>query len=398
MREAAKFMLAQFEEIDGVIVIAGDLYIKNQAALDIALAKLREIGYQVDDSRDPESCSRQDGTSIETMEKNGYSMWYAHLKDIRRGKCKSCGQLISTAGIRCHGHKCEKCGAVTYREIVNGSRVRFSFEKKAVSDTEEQSDWRDITMVVHHWDTKNGYIYFYPRLLDGYYCKGQEKLCKYLDDHRDSWQEIRSIKDKRVRFIRVKYSHQQRYGFKGVEAPVIRVSDNSKHFWNHDIVEVWEGKEYDEFFGNFPVPQSLSIYEAWHWAPLSSSPTLHRKLFSSIHQVSDQGYYYQDGRRAFDERMFAEMGKFVRHFTSLDADLWDIKSRRFRLDGPGGIEDVANFCHPRSEVMNRPNVGNILIGLTKKGPLTEREMAAVVDAARDDGQRDILMGIFGKKK
>lgn len=114
---------------------------------------------------------------------------------------------------------------------------------------------------------------------------------------------------------------------------------------------------------------------------------LHERIIAAVGQVSDAGYYYQDGRPAWSRRTYEEMGIFVRHFTVLDADAWDRQSPTFRLDGPGGIADVAAFCHPDAVVENRPNVGNFLVGAGKimsGEPLTVGDLAAMNAALEED--------------
>lgn len=371
-----------FENIEGVVVIGGDPYVKTPAALEAVLTELRAMGYQIDNLR--ESDHRQkDGVSVEKMEKNGWSLWYAHL-DVRRGKCGTCHQHIDTAGIQSHGHKCERCGAVTYYEIIDGSTVRFSF----IPHDESKHGMADLTMKAKRWDIEAGYLYFYPEVMDGLWSQGKHAK-QYFEANKDKWEEV---EEDGQRLIKVRYPSP--FDF---EDSAINPSDINGHYWNHKIVLVWEGKEYDEFFSDFPVPQSMSVFETWHWAPLEASPTLHKKVLGAIHNHDDKGWHYQDGRTWFSAKSFEEMGKFIRHFTTLDADAWDRKSKQFRLDGPGGIDDVALFCHPNAEVENRPNVGNFIVGLSKAlsgQQITNDEMAAMADAVKDPEESDKLFGAF----
>jgi hypothetical protein len=374
-----------FENIEGVVVIGGNPYAKTPAALEALLAELRTIGYQIDNLREADY-RKKDDVSVETMEKNGWSLWYAHL-DVRRGKCGSCNQYIDTAGIRSHGHKCGWCGAVTYYKIIDGSTVRFSF----VQRDENEYGMADLTMKARRWDTEAGYLYLYPEILDGLWLRG-DRAKQYFEANKDKWEEV---EEDGQRLIRVRYRNSSY-----LEDSAINPSNIHGHFWNHEIVLVWEGKEYPEYSSNFPIPRSMSVYEAWHWAPLDASPTLHKKVLGAIGNTDDKGWHYQDGRPWFGARSFEEMGKFVRHFTSLNADAWDVQSRHFRLDGPGGIDDVAKFCHPNAQVENRPNVGNLLVGFGKAmsgQKLTEGEMAAIVDAAKDPEERDKFFGTFKRR-
>ena len=357
-----------FENIDGVVYLCGDLYAKTPKALSELFDELRRIGYKIEDLRKAD-CRN---VSVETMEKDGYSLWNARL-DIRRGKCGSCQQYINTAGIASHGNKCSHCGAVTYLEIDEGSCVRFSFikhpAKKCYID--------DIRMTAHKWDTEAGFLYLYPEVMMGLWLN-KEGAKQYFEKNKDKWEEI---EEDGKRLIRIKCRQYDNY-----KNSVISINEVSVHYENYKIVNVWEGKEYGEYCHNLPVPESIKIFESWHWAPLESSPNLHNEILAATGNVPDKGWYYQDGRGHFSRKSFQLMGKFIRNFTSLDADKWDIESKNFRSDGPGGIDDIANFCHPNPQVENRPNVGNLIIGFSKAmsgQELTSEEKRAMEKAAAD---------------
>lgn len=368
-------------EIKDVVSIGDDLYAKTPEALSELLAHLADVGYRIDDLRDSDDRKKR-GVSVEDMERGGQSLWFAHL-DIRRGKCGSCGQHISICGIRMHGHKCELCGKVTYYDIVDGSTIRFSFIQSGWSDARA-----DITMTAYRWDTKRGYLYLYPKVSKGLWL-GNEAAQAYFKKNNDKWERV----TKRGRqLIRIKYPNPWRSDVSAIEP-----SDVHGSFWNHRIVRVWDGKEYGEFFENLPVPEYVSIYEAWHWAPLDASPYLHKKLLGAIRVGDDKGWFHQDGRAFFNDRSFSEMGKFVRHFTTLDADRWDEESKRFRRSGPGGIDDVAAFCHPSAETRNVPNVGNLLYGYHKLQTglgITEGELAAMADALKDPEAGEVSKSVM----
>lgn len=365
------------EPLPGVMAIGGNFYAKTPVARDTLLAALRVIGYNVEDLRTA-SYRKREGVSVATMERDGWSMWYAKL-DIQRGKCGSCGGFISTFGIQFHGHKCELCGAVTYYDITPGSEVRFSFVPK---EGQEHS-MADIKMKVRWWDVDAGYLYFHPEVKAGLWLR-EDRAQAYLHANADKWQ---AVEEDGERLIRVLYRNSCY-----LEDSVISPADISGHYWNYRIVQVWEGKEYSQYSASLPVRESLSIYEAWHWAPLPVSPTLHKKVLGSIGNDDDKGWHHQDGSPWFNPNMFAEMGKFIRHFTKLDADAWDEASKRFRKDGPGGIDDVTAFCHPRAVAQNKPNIGNLIEGVCKVGriwrgsheSLTDNELASMADATKDD--------------
>lgn len=377
-----------FESIPGVVSIC-DLYAKTQQALDTLLTKLESIGYKIDNLRNAEHRQR-DGVSIDKMEKNGWSLWFASL-EVRRGKCGSCNGLIDVRGIQSHGHKCELCGAVTYYDILDtresktASSIRFSF----TSQNDESIGLADIRMDAHHWDIAEGYLYLYPEVKDGLWLKG-DRAQKYLDSNKDKLEWITLNDGKQL--IRVKYPHPWNYN-----ESAINPSEIYGHHWNHKIVKVWDGKEYGEWDQDFPLPETISVYEAWHWAPLQSSPHLHEEIISAAGMVSDCGYYYQDGRAAFYDVHLERMRAFVEHFTTLDLKSWDSMIARADKSGPGMIRAIARFCHNDAEVENRPNIGNVIVGFSKimNGQrLTSEENDAMIDGLKDDKTAKTFFDIF----
>jgi hypothetical protein len=360
-------------EEDSIIEICGDLHVKSPLALETLLAALRTTGYSIKNLR--EDTSRK--VSVEVMEKNGWSLWFASL-DVTRGKCRSCSSIISVSGIRSHGHTCEKCGAVTYYDIIDGSIIRFSF----IQRDDKAGFMADITMKAKRWDTETGQLYLYPEVMDGLWRSGDSARA-YLEENRDKWSEVEEDGQK---LVCVKYPLPWDY-----ESSAINPSDISGHYHNHSIVKVWQEKEYAEFAffdkkNAMPVREMISIFETWHHPRLPRSPTLHTKILSAARQTSDKGWHYQDGRPWFQPANWKNMSKFVRHFTELDADEFDREWPHFRSDGPGGIEDLARFCHENPEVENRPNIGNLLVGISKISSgkqLTDGEARAANLAAAD---------------
>lgn len=372
-------------ESDGAIWINGSLYCKSPEALEVSLKTLQDLGYTIDSRRDPESPSRQGRykhVSVEDMEQYGWPLWTANLDDIRRGKCNSCSSYISTSGIQMHGHTCEVCGDVTYLDLTKDSTVNFTF-------LGDDRGWfrSRLQMTVRRWDFEHGWLYLVREVEEGSWgIMGPEEAEAYLAQHADKWE---AVAEDGLQLVRLRY-HLRHMGQPTNPETVIDVSDKWGHYRNFKIVKLWRGVEYAEHsLGNerFPVPEWVSIYEAWHWAPLEPSPTLYKKILSAVGKTSDAGYHYQDGRPAWSRSTYEEMGKYIRHLTTLDADAWDRLSPRFRLDGPGGITDVARFCHPDSVVENRPNIGNFLVGVSKimdRQRLTAGEADAMKVAIDED--------------
>ncbi|MFA6529094.1 MAG: hypothetical protein WCT46_06180 [Candidatus Gracilibacteria bacterium] len=238
------------------------------------------------------------------------------------------------------------------------------------------------------WDTEEGYLYFYPELLDGLWCRG-DQVKQYFEANSDKWEEVEEDKQK---LIRVRYPNPWDYN-----VSAINPSEIYGHYWNHKIVLVWDGKEYDEYSLDLPLHESISIYESWHWAPLESNPKLHEKIIHAAGMVSRCDYYHQDGRLEFRDGHLKRMRMFVEHFTKLDLVAWDRMIRTADKSGPGMIRAIAAFCHNNPSVENRPNVGNLLVGFSKAmsgKSLTADELATMIDAAKDPEESKKFLGMF----
>jgi hypothetical protein len=368
-------------EHDDVIPVAGNLYCKTPEALKALLAVLPNLGYEVKNNREDEYNLKR--TTVEQMEKNGWSLWYASLRDIRFAKCDHCKQYISTVGTRYHGHTCEKCGEIIYLEHVNGSSITFRFNPETPEYERAMFSPR-LRGKVHKWDTEEGYLYIYLDTLEpsGLLTSNEIKQA-YLAAHANQYE---LVNDTSYKSMKVRYPHPWNRDVAAIEP-----TDSYGHVQYCSIVKVWNGKEYSEW-EQLPIPESMSIYEAWHWAPLPVSPTLHKKLLSAVGQTDDKGWHYQDGSPWFKSGTWKEMAKFVRHFTQLDADAFDRAWPRFRADGPGGIDDVARFCHHNAEVRDEPNIGNTLVAYGKlmSGQSLTREE---IEAAKR-GEKEDDMGFF----
>jgi hypothetical protein len=383
---------------EDVVWVAGSLYCKTPKALQAALKKLRAVGYTIQDNRTDGFSVRTSRATPEQMEGEGWSLWYASLDDISRGKCKSCNSYISRRGIQMHGHKCEVCGEATYYDMVEGSTIKFAFEG------EDRGLFSpDLRMTVKRWDTDEGWLYLLWEFNEGSWgIMNPEQAEAYLAKHADKWMPV---EEDGQQLIKLRY-HLHHMGDPINPETVIDPIDIWGHHFNYGVVKLWEGREYSEYDRDFPIPESISIYEAWHWAPLEQSPTLHERLISAVGQVSDAGYYYQDGRPAWSYHTYEEMGKFVRHFTTLDADEWDRVSPQFRLDGPGGIADVAAFCHPDAIVENKPNIGNFLVAMgdvasgrmPDPGTAAAASRALAEDPDTQEFAEDLKRGLFRRRK
>lgn len=359
---------------DTVIMVAGSLFVKTETAMQQLIGELEMIGYEVKKSE------------------HGANNWFASLSDIRKGKCGSCGELISVQGIQSHGHQCEKCGEVTFWKIIDGTTIRFSFIER--DESKESPMMVDLKMTAKRWDTDAGYVYFYSSIEGGLWTN-KERAQAYFDANSDKWEEVDEDGEK---LIKMRYTQPWDY-----EICAFNPSDISGPYGktrNHSIVKVWKGEVYDDWSQNFPLPDMINMYGKWHQPLLAASPTIHESIMSAAGQVSRKDYYYQDGRKALYEQSWRNMSTFIRHFTELDADKFDKAWPRFRTDGPGGIDDLARWCHPEAVVRDEPNIGNLLLGFAKIGSdqhLTPGEVAAMSRAAGDEKTLDTFARTMGYK-
>jgi hypothetical protein len=90
---------------------------------------------------------------------------------------------------------------------------------------------------------------------------------------------------------------------------------------HYQSVQVYKGKEYDGEFGfDLPVPDMVTVYPTYKYAPYKRDENLARQLIHGARQVADCGYYYQDGRQAFHDTALGRMALVVENFTDLPID------------------------------------------------------------------------------
>ncbi|MDP2950769.1 MAG: hypothetical protein Q8N55_00115, partial [bacterium] len=263
--------------IQDVVEIGSDLYAKNQEALQSLLEELKKQSYEVKDCNDSKKDARRDKPSREVQEQQGWTLWFATLGEPayqRVGKCDSCGSYIAIAGIQSHKHKCEVCGAYTFLEFFDGTIVKFSFYS-----TEEQSLFPPcLRMRVYDYDEEAECLFLYPTPEKGrgLFELSTEKAEQILEENEDKLTRIeRDGKD----LLSVPYTLDW-----NKKNEVIDVSDISGYKRNYKIVKLFKGKEYGEL-EKLPVPESYSIFEAWHWVPLTSSPTLYERIIGAACMV-----------------------------------------------------------------------------------------------------------------
>jgi hypothetical protein len=278
---------------------------------------------------------------------------------------------------------------VTYYEIVDGSVMRFEFLNERFRGVMFAPN---LCMRVRRWDTEQGFLYFYYTFESGNALSTVtgDAAEAYLGDNKGRWE---TVEEDGIKLLKVRYPEPWDRNIAAIE-PL----DVMGHRFNYHIVKLWGGKEYREW-DRLPIPETISLYEAWHWAPVRKSPTIHERILHAAGQTVDKGWFYQDGRPYFTPGHWLEMAKFVRHFTDLDANAFDRAWPRFRRDGPTGIEDLAHFCHEAPIIEDRPNMWNTINAaykIARREPLTPREVEAAGKGEHDpaaDTFMDALSGL-----
>jgi hypothetical protein len=165
-----------------------------------------------------------------------------------------------------------------------------------------------------------------------------------------------------------------------------------------------KGKKKKGFFEEpDALPESLTIRETWSWAPLRKSKETGETIISAIGMTSDCGYYYQDGRQEFHNFHLERMRIFVTNFTDIPIAQWNTMIKNAPLSGPGMVKAIIAFCQNVSvaevEVVDDPNVANLLLGFSKvmKGKSrTPAEIEAMNKAAGNREIRADFLSTFNK--
>lgn len=381
------------ERIEGVVKIAGDFYTKSPESLSSLIEHLKGVGYDIKD------CSKEDKRPPrEVQEKRGWYLWFAALNDDafqRKGECRTCHNLIERLGIETHEHKCEYCGDFTFVKYVNGGQIRFS-----IADNPEMME--DYTLMIHSFDKENERLNFYTNLED---CKvevapiinsklylsreeSHKKLPELLKRFPETFSEgkIDGIKIVSVPHKDDGYVHEH-----GIN--ICEVGGEKRNFRD---VKIFKGKKFDGW-DRIPIPETHTIYEAWHWMPLKPGPDLYERIMSAAGQVSRKDYYYQDGRPAFGQIQIDWMLEFIDQFTTIDAK----KIRHYLhtgLSGPKMIDTLAKLTGHEGSIPTAPNIGNALATFGKiiEGrAITEQEIGPAIDGICRSKDGKIVKEILG---
>jgi len=335
-------------ENENVIEIANVLYVKTPKSLLNLLWKLKHLGYKIQSQR----LSKYRITPVKKYKMSGYPLWHAIQPTTLKGKCLECGALIDERDIYVHGRRCEVCGKVIYQEIVDGSPVSFLFHS---GSSNEYFKYGGLSFTAKLWDEKNGWLYLYPQpqefrrpTLVG------EEAQRYLQENSKLWESAEIDSQK---MIRVKY--RKRYKR---EENTIDMYETGHIYRKATIVKLWHGREFFEYEA-LPVQESISLVEAWHWAPLPVSSTLHERILHAVNRSSEDRPG-QGIAPSFSKKDWREIAKFIRHFTTLNADAFDNAWPNFRRSNRGGAEDLYRFCQSLPPIeLPSPSILRLFEGL-----------------------------------
>lgn len=385
--------------IEGVIEVASGLYVKTPESLSALVRHLTAVGYDVKDVSSGKALG-EEKPPRSVQEKEGWSLWYASLSDRVyqfKGKCGSCKGDIRPGSIgRPHGEKCGHCGDTVFLKFVPGSRVKFRFNG-------DQQSFNDLTLIVHSYDAGNKELRFFKRLEDALKPDGVPNNVKRSYERLPQQLRLfghRAFTEKAIDGVPVLATHYDVSSIYVDGKEKISIYDIWGERRNFSQVKVFNGKEYGQW-DKLPIPESHSIYEAWHWMPLQPSPKLHERILSAAGQAADCGHYYQDGRPAFWDQQLGWMRTFVEHFTTLDINKWEKMVSRAPKDGPGFIKTIAKFCHPKAIVENKPNMGNALVAMGKMlqgEPVTPEEAEAGERGLREDPHGQDFFNAVNREK
>ncbi len=319
------------------------------------------------------------------------------------------GHYSTRLGCKCHGYKCEGCGKVLYREYVHRAPVRVYFPN--------DGGMRYINFIIHHYDEASQSLVVYAKPQRGRSLGSltPEKAADFIKKHREYFQEqeingkkclafyypiIRT--EENVKNIHVEIMETGNPPYKKVKNPKSRWGYDYVPYCEEDrrccyrMVQLLKGQEFEGDFGfDLPVYDSFSICLTYKHAPAKRDGELSRRIIHAARQVADCGYYYQDGRQAFYEGQLEWMALYVEHFTDLNVKNFRRFLKICKKDGPGFIMQLAQYIEAetgvRQYVENRPNIGNLLVGVSKLAAgesLTGREINAMGYAMRDRKVRD----------
>lgn len=170
-----------------------------------------------------------------------------------KGKCNACDSLIEYRGIHSHGRQCEVCGETIYLQYKKGDKIRFSFI--------ESQEIQDITLEFYEYNQNEHKIYFYETLPEQrqiYRNNSLEIVQKELEAHKNDYEIIEKEGIKLFAF------NYDLHSFRLIDNCKINIMDSYPSGYNNtEIVRIFEGKEYDKFLDDLPIPDSVTLYRDW---------------------------------------------------------------------------------------------------------------------------------------
>ena len=381
------------EGIEGIVNIAQDLYCKTPESLAALKEHLIDVGYDIQDLRKEEG-----RPSADVQEKNGWNLWFAKpSKKLveTKAECGSCKTLLDKDAVWRHGSQCSKCHEFTAIKYSRRGLVSFSI-------TDDDRSMYNLTLIIHSYDKDKKQLHFYmnPKQCRNPFPIRVSRLSPSIEEsYKNLASDIKKFpghfKVQTIDGIKV-VSVNNDADSHDIQSPGINPIEISGELQNYNIVDVFKGKRYDSW-GNLPIPDSISIHEAWHWAPLKPGPDLYKKILSAARQVSRKDYYYQDGRDAFFDLQIGWILTFIKHFTTLDAErIAPLMCKD--LSGPGFIDNLAKLTGNNEHIQTEPNIGNAMVffgKVLKNEPVNQNEIDEAVKGAGLDDPNNTLGRILG---
>lgn len=385
------------ESIEGVVHITNDhLYVKSPKALSVLQDYLDSLGYDVKDVSSENHFSAKPPRKVQ--EQDGWCLWFGRLNDSilqYKAECRLCESIFDKVKLAKPEYTCESCEARIHEEYPAGSEISF------IPRDDREVSMKNLTFIIHSFDKEKERLNLYVTPSD---CL--ERRSRRTHNFNYTPEECESMVPDLVRKFPKTFSLKEINGkkilsvfFKGdhyVHEHSINITDIGDKVTNYANVTIFHGKKFPEW-KSLPIPEHVSIYEAWHWAPLRPGPNVYKRIMSAAGQVSRKDFYYQDGRTAFYDRQLEWMFKFIDQLTTINLET--IKPFLLRdLSGPGFIDNLAKLTGHTGFIPTEPNVGNSLVffGKILNGqPVNQKEVDEAIKGAGLDDPDNMLGKILG---
>ncbi|MBN2142571.1 hypothetical protein JW711_04540 [Candidatus Woesearchaeota archaeon] len=394
--------------IDGVADITNQygrlLYAKTPKTLDDLKAYLGGFRYKVRDVSSRRDRYGDKKPSREVQEKKGWAVWEASINRLVKDdiECNSCHGLQGIAKIVEPVYCCKQCGEPLYVEFARGGPVHIYGRD-------------DIFMfIVQGYDVKRKSLNLYLNIPAGFDTKRIDESFSHRDEVMSLAESVQQV-DKLVRSDPKRYS-VRKMGRKdsvaglsklswesgeeigrrilSVYCPLsaeLREGRGSSYIWNHSepinkFRNVWlfDGKRFDSHV--MPLPRTLDIVEAWHWAPIQPGKDAYKRILQLAGIVEDKSYYYQDGRPSFFRGELGALRRVLEEFTSWRYADFSIP---YRVSGPELVDIVARMTGHGAHVETAPNFANTMILASKLTAKVHGANVTITDAEIEAGREGI---------